>query len=103
MTTGRAWNGRLLAGVRPRPSRAPHRLPACAALGRPMSRQGFDGIEVADVADPAALADDAGASTVKGCWRTLTGLLGFGERASGHGGEDPPAPDNCGGPRPGGL
>ena len=27
MTTGRAWNGRLLAGVRPRPSRAPHRSP----------------------------------------------------------------------------
>ena len=45
----------------PRPSRAPHRLPACAALGRPMPRRGFDGVEEADVADPMELADPADA------------------------------------------
>ena len=58
---GRAWNGRLLAGVcRARLGR-PIGLPACAALGRPMPRRGFDGIEVADVADPMGLADSADA------------------------------------------
>jgi hypothetical protein len=59
MTPGRAWNGRLLAGVcRARLGR-PIGLPACAALGRPMPRRGFDGIGVADVADPATPADPA--------------------------------------------
>ena len=48
MTTGRAWIGRLLAGVcRARLGR-PIGLPACAALGRPMPpmlQRGFDSLE----------------------------------------------------------
>jgi len=61
MMSGRARIGRLLAGVcRARLGR-PIDFPACAALGGPMLRGGFDGIEVADVAGPMGLADPADA------------------------------------------
>ena len=56
MTPGRARIGRLLAGVcRVRLGR-PIDFPACAALGSPMPRRGFDGLRVAS---SMALADSA--------------------------------------------
>jgi hypothetical protein len=97
--SGRARNGRLLAGVcRARLGR-PIGLPACAALGRPMLRRGFDGIEAADPSDPVTLADDAKAKKNSDKPPKLRGA-GLGPLV---GGEHPPAPDNYGGQDPGAL